>query len=283
MATSFETYLTREQLATSSIREHLATLERFRLWTQKEQLDEEQLNYRDLLAWVQQAQKRGLKKQTLNQQLGSLTKYYNHLIEAGARADNPAKKLRIKTEKRTLQYDLFKPEELDELYQAYKTRNHQGRPSDKQAHNRGKIILSLTIHQAIRPPELRNLEAQDINYDKGEIYLPGTKRSNSRTVKLHPGQIMPLYEFTNGKSGQLIEGRINDHCQRLQKQLTKHSEKFTSLQQIRASVITHWIKQHGLREAQYKAGHKHISSTEHYRHYDIESLQNALNKYHPLS
>jgi integrase/recombinase XerD len=52
--------------------------------------------------------------------------------------------------------------------------------------------------------------------------------------------------------------------------------------QIRASTITNWLKHYNLREVQYMAGHKYVSSTERYRMDTLEDLQKELEKYHPL-
>ena len=71
-----------------------------------------------------------------------------------------------------------------------------------------------------------------------------------------------------------------DFLKRLLRQLCPRYRNFI---QVRASVITCWIKQHGLRKAQYLAGHRYISSTEHYLHNDFEQLQNDLDLFHPLN
>ena len=52
--------------------------------------------------------------------------------------------------------------------------------------------------------------------------------------------------------------------------------------QIRASVITKWLKQYNLRETQYLAGHRYISTTEGYQQNDMEGLSEEINMYHPL-
>ena len=52
--------------------------------------------------------------------------------------------------------------------------------------------------------------------------------------------------------------------------------------QIRSSVITHWLKNHNLRQVQYMAGHKYVSSTERYQMNNLDKLQGQLEKYHPL-
>jgi site-specific recombinase XerD len=52
--------------------------------------------------------------------------------------------------------------------------------------------------------------------------------------------------------------------------------------QIRASVITYWLKNYNLRQVQYMAGHKYVSSTERYQLNNLDKLQSKLEKYHPL-
>ena len=54
------------------------------------------------------------------------------------------------------------------------------------------------------------------------------------------------------------------------------------LAQIRARTITGWLKHYNLREVQYMAGHKYVSSTERYRMDILEDLQKELEKNHPL-
>ena len=53
-------------------------------------------------------------------------------------------------------------------------------------------------------------------------------------------------------------------------------------QQIRQSVITHWLKTNNLREVQYMAGHRWVSSTERYQLNNLEGLKAQVDKYHPL-
>jgi IS1 family transposase len=51
---------------------------------------------------------------------------------------------------------------------------------------------------------------------------------------------------------------------------------------IRVSVILNWLRQHNKRQVQYMAGHKYIHSTEMYEVQELESLTDALTKYHPF-
>jgi site-specific recombinase XerC len=59
-------------------------------------------------------------------------------------------------------------------------------------------------------------------------------------------------------------------------------KNFVNLKQIRASVITHWLKLHGLRKTQHLAGHRYISSTENYLANNLAGLTDDILKYNPF-
>jgi integrase/recombinase XerD len=58
--------------------------------------------------------------------------------------------------------------------------------------------------------------------------------------------------------------------------------RIKNFDQIRASVITAWLKQYDLRKVQYLSGHKYVSSTEEYKANNIDELESDITKYHPL-
>ena len=55
-----------------------------------------------------------------------------------------------------------------------------------------------------------------------------------------------------------------------------------STKTIRKSVIVNWLKQHNLRQVQYLAGHKYISSTERYVVKDLQQLKTSVIQCHPI-
>jgi len=64
--------------------------------------------------------------------------------------------------------------------------------------------------------------------------------------------------------------------------LRKINSRIKNLDQIRASVITGWLRVFDIRKVQYLAGHKYVSSTEDYKANVIDELQDDVTKYHPL-
>jgi len=66
------------------------------------------------------------------------------------------------------------------------------------------------------------------------------------------------------------------------KELKKSYEELKGVQQIRMSVITHWLKEKDIREVQYMAGFRYLDSLGYYQKHHTDELENALKKYHPL-
>lgn len=64
--------------------------------------------------------------------------------------------------------------------------------------------------------------------------------------------------------------------------LKQMSSKIKSLDQVRASVIVHWLKLYNLRKVQVMAGHRYISSTESYKANNLDDLKEDIAKYHPF-
>ena len=135
--------------------------------------------------------------------------------------------------------------------------------------------------------------------------IPGGTNRNEREMQLEPYQVMDMYDYTlqvrplilgmepkrktqiKQETPQLFIGRegshnINNFMSSILIRLKQINSQVKNARQIRASVITKWLKQHNLREAQYMAGHKYVSSTESYQQNDLEGLQEEIGKYHPL-
>ena len=76
--------------------------------------------------------------------------------------------------------------------------------------------------------------------------------------------------------------QLTDTFKPLVKQLKTIDKNFESFKQVRASVITYWLKTEGLRKTQYLAGHRYISSTEKYLPNNLEGLIDDIAKFNPF-
>ena len=155
------------------------------------------------------------------------------------------------------------------------------------------MILGFRIYHGLQEQELAKLEINYLQLDKGKIHVPSTKRANKRILDLKPFQILPLHEYLLKERKSLneeIEGNYLFHRKRLirgmsriKKMINRYEPRLNNMAQVRASVITNWLKHYNLREVQYMAGHTYVSSTERYRTDNLEDLQKELEKYHPLA
>jgi integrase/recombinase XerD len=75
---------------------------------------------------------------------------------------------------------------------------------------------------------------------------------------------------------------LNNRITALLKLINSINPLITQAQQLRASVITYWLKNNNLRQTQYMAGHRYVSSTEAYLVNDLDDLMEDIGKFHPL-
>jgi site-specific recombinase XerD len=286
---TFEEYLRAHKLRESTVKGHLQDLERFKKWSEEKSIHPDKASYNDLLSFVQEAQQRGVSNSSINIHLNSIGKYVDYLKEEGIRGDNPAKELRIKNSYKKVLQNLLSPEQLEQLYESYQNRPEWTfKGTWKELHHRNVIMLGLMIFQGTDTATLKKLETSHIHLSKGTVYIPSTSRGNSRVLKLHSLQILPIQHylqqrsFSKETSEKLFDCKLTYAISWLMKTLKTSNSGFKNINQIRSSVIMNWLKIYNIRQVQYMAGHKHISSTERYKEEDLEILQQQVNRFHPL-
>jgi integrase len=177
-------------------------------------------------------------------------------------------------------------------------RTGQPLPNYQSKRNANKVVLGLLVYQGLTVHDLQQLKPENIHLAEGKIYIPGTRKSNSRWLRLKAFQIISLQEYikqtrpeiikkTGTKSDKLIIGEkgsneLKARLMDLFAELRKLNPKAENAAQVRSSVLVEKLKTTGLRETQYFAGHKYVSSTERYKLGDIENLKKQIEKHHPL-
>ena len=108
-------------------------------------------------------------------------------------------------------------------------------------------------------------------------------KTRNELLKYQKQQTKQLFLSTPA-SGQteVKEVSILNIFKRLTEELKEQNPKFINFLQVRASVITYWLKNYNLRQVQYFAGHKRIISTEMYLINDIDDLQKEIDNFHPI-
>ncbi len=287
---AFATYLKDLQYSKNSIDDYTRYVNRFLEWLKEENLNPESCRYSDFLGFIKKCKALNYSIPNLNGHIRGVKYFYEHLKKEGKASHNPASTLHLKGTTRRLPHDILSKEFLEELCQVYK--------ASTPVQKRNKIMLSLLVNQALRREELERLEPQEINLYKGTIYIKGTAKTKSRTLKLAADQILPLQEYMNTVRPELVKMTLNpterlfitlgtstkikDVAREFLRELKKKHPQLKSFIQIRTSVITHWLKEKNIRQVQYLAGHGHIISTEPYKKVTLKNLHEALNKYHPM-
>ena len=286
--TSFKDYLIGKNYSQHTIQIHELNLESFQTWTEKENIESEQATHNEILSYIQNLKKRELKQSTIVIHLNSLKHFFTHLIKQDLREDNPIRNIKIKGVKRQSLHQILSKQELEQLYQDY--------PFETLNEKRNKVILGLIIWQGLGTSELGKLEEIDLKLREGKVYIKGARRSNERTLKLESTQIMDLMEYQfqvrpelakNNPSDQLILNAqggttFQNIIANLLIRLKKQDKNVSSMNQLRTSVITYWLKNFNLRQVQYMAGHRYVSSSEAYQINDLDDLIEDIGKYHPI-
>lgn len=302
---SFRNYLKKENLNDNTTRQKSNYAGFYLKWLDMERLEAENTRYNDLLNFIDYCQLEGKTRRHINTMLRAIRNYYEYLKLSIPGISNPAKNLYIKGTPRKVITGITPIEELEKLYQEY--------PSETPRTKRNKIILGLLVYQGITTEELSYLELVHIKLKEGKIHIPGNRRRNSRTLELKPFQILELHEYLTETRPRIIaeitkpkparkpneinktkienqlfisingSENIKNSLLHLFKAIRKTNPEIQNAEQIRKSVITNWLKTHNLRQVQYMAGHKYVSSTERYQSNNLENLQSKLEKLHPLN
>ncbi len=273
-------------------------------WQESEQLETEEIRYNDLLNFIDYCKLEGNSKRHINSKLRSIRNFYEYLKETNPNIINPAANLYLKGTTLKLPSNIIDYRELEKLYQEYQTATNR----DK----RNKIILGLLIYQGLTTGELQQLKSENLKLKQGKILIPGNRKRNSRTLELKPFQILDLYEYVNKVKSQILKEismpkparkpnkiskeklkeqlfisingseNIKNSLLHMFRKIRKTNPEILHPKQIRASVIVYWLKHFNLRQVQYFAGHKYVSSTERYQMNNLEGLKKSLEEFHPL-
>lgn len=296
---TYEDYLIQEDYSKGTVTSYAYIKGQFITWCDANDYEPEQIDYKACLEYVKklQAPKNGKvnSKRTVKHRVGALKNYFKYLIEENYRGDNPMESINIRGVKRTLNHNLLDFEELEDLYYSCQTHNVEF-PCSPQVASRNKVMIGLMVYQGLNATSFKVMTPENINIEKGRIYIPGTRNTNARELEIKSWQILPLVRYLE-QDRPILQEELNCHTEalfplnsdrfsiitaQLFKQLRKVNHKVKDSKQIRASVITHWLSENNIRKVQYMAGHRYISSTERYVQDDLESLHDMIDSLHPI-
>lgn len=293
---AYKNYLEQENYSKTTIGNYTKQIQFFIKWCKRNYTSPEQIDYKTFLKYIKYLQRKNNTKKTVKHQIGITKNYFKYLLSENYRVDNPIENINIKGVKRIINYNLLEADELEDLYYSFETDKYQEK-YHKYTSKRNKVIVGLMVYQGLNTSELIHLELEDLQLYKGKIYIKSGTRSNARTLELKSWQVIELLEYVkeireeiklkwNMESERLFipnNARLGNTIQFILKKLKQINHKVNNANQLRASVITNWLKQYNLRQVQVLAGHRYISSTERYLEDDLESLHEIINNFHPIS
>lgn len=302
----FREWLTLKGYSFATVGTILRQTEDFLKWTAQENIPEPgQTGYNDIMAYVKSCNHRGVSQKTIAHYVSDVRKFYEFLISEGIAKENPAAFVKLRGIKRRVYYTILSPQELQQLYQQYLVTigYEPGKIIPPQEQNmlsrrRNKVMVSLLVNQGLRVEEIKALKVQDLHLREGQVTIHSQRRIAERILELESWQVYELMDYLAGTRQEMLQvyGEATDRLfigrhktvnfygitAMLLQHLRKINSSVKNLDQIRASVITHWVKTYDLRKAQYMAGHRYVGSTEDYKQQVLDELQGDVKKFHPL-
>ena len=270
----------------------MKSVRRFVSWCESENLTITEVSYNDVMAYVSYCREKGNKSRTLQITVHEIKLYYNFLLNQNEVGDNPCTNVTIKNVKRKTLYETFTSEELEIIYRTF------AHTASSLTHKRNKVIVGLIIYQGLRTQELAELKINDVNMREGKIRIEGAARTGARELKLEAHQLYEIMDYINETRKVILSltkkqtnklftsmgtsENLSNTMQQILQALQKQDSRIKEMKQLRASVITNWLKVHNIRKVQYMAGHRFVSSTESYQANNMDDLKEDVNRYHPL-
>jgi site-specific recombinase XerD len=310
----FIKYLEEKGLAPLTQKQYMLVVNVFFKWAK---MPAEQVTKPDILRYLEYIKKRrGLQNVTRQHHLIALNHYFTHLYKEGEIDKNPCNFLKIRGARKKKLYKIYTPDELDQLFDNYyllcvrnyddsKHRHEAQRHYSRLYRERNAVIVSILFNQGTTTTEIERIEMSDIDLTKASIKIRGGKRLNDRALPLKATQIGLFINYIQNTRPQLAEYQTKESeklflplpaiCNKttekdmnrgifkpLAEQVKSIDKQFINFIQVRTSIITFWVKTHGLRKAQHLAGHRYVSATEKYQINNLDGLTDDINNLHPF-
>ena len=292
MEEGFYTYRKEKDYSEKTIRSQDCYIRKFNAWLMTNSISLQEVGYQTLLSFVSDERKKGIASANLRNHLQAIRIYLSYQKETGTIDENPAIGIHLKDKYHRIPLPAIPEETLGDMYKAF-AQNQPEDPIRKLQHQRDTVALGMVIFQGLDSGDLERLTVKDINLREGTLYIASSRKNASRTLNLEALQILQLSEYITQTRPQLnpnhtdnnrffTKSKIQDMVSAIVKKLKHAYPIIQDPRHIRSSVIQNWLKINHIRQVQYMAGHKRISSTERYRREDLDDLIHQLQKYHPV-
>ncbi len=248
----------------------------------------EQAEKADLLAFIARRVESGAKPRSTARQLSSFRRFFRYIMREGLRDTDPTADIEMPRIGRSLPISLTE-DEVDGLLQAPNT--------DEPLGHRDRAMLELLYATGLRVSELINLKQSQVNFNQGVLRIIG-KGDRERLIPLGDESQRWLRDFIDGPRMEILLERQTDYLfptrrgDRMTRQAFWHIikryaqksgiDKKMSPHSLRHAFATHLLNRGAdLRVVQLLLGHSDLSTTQIYTHVARERLKDLHSQHHP--
>ncbi len=242
----------------------------------------------DLLAYLAVQVTAGAKASTTARLLSCMRRYYGHLFQSGARAENPTQLIEAPKITRAIP-DTLSENDVEKLLAAPDVSTDLG--------CRDRAMLEILYATGLRVSELIHLTFSQINRVQGWVRVLG-KGKKERLVPLGDVSLSRLDDYLKHSRDHFAQAIISEHVFITARGsgMTRHAfwhmikryavkagiTKPLSPHTLRHAFATHLLNNGAdLRVVQMLLGHSDLSTTQIYTHIARERLQQLHAKHHP--
>ena len=283
----FKSYLTTEKKSSANtVSSYVRDLTQFHRYLQGEGLSLAEADTDVIEGYDSWLTGKGKSAATVTRSLASLKCFYNWMVSAGLREDNPAQGAKsIKVERKLPQ--ILTNQEVELLLAQPQCVDQKG--------YRDHAMLELLYATGIRVSELISLDVEHVNLAAG--FIRCFSKNKERTIPLYPGAVKAISDYVRNVRPQLaVEGEhalfVNMNGERMSRQgfwkiIKYYQEKAGIKTDITPHTLRHSFAAHllangaDLRSIQEMLGHSDISSTQIYAQLVNQKLKDVYNKAHP--
>lgn len=213
-----------------------------------------------------------------------------HFNQAIGMQSNPALLVYLTKRERKTPTQLLDEEFLQTIY--------RDTSANTLVQKRDRCILGMMLFLGLQRNELGILELEDLKLEEARLYVRQTLTTNERYINLNPKQMMHLSQYFYDIRPKLASeypvqtNRLFFSCgdsagldavmSRMMKRIKREFHYVKDFKQFKQSRMSIWVKELGLRQAQYLGGYRYVTSVQRYDFKSIDDLKMKLEYNHPM-
>lgn len=213
-----------------------------------------------------------------------------HFNQSIGMQSNPALLVHLTKSERKTPTQLLDEEFLDTIYRET--------TANTLVQKRDRCILGMMLFLGLSRSEVTTIQLEDLKLEDGKLYVPQTIIANERYINLNPKQILHLSQYIYDVRPKLEQQYkintnrlffscgeatgLNGALARLMKRLKREFHYVKDFKQFKQSRMAIWVKELGLRQAQYLGGYRYVTSVQRYDFKSIDDLKMKLEYNHPM-